>query len=193
MKKLQVPPTSDVENLDSEVEASTDRSTVEAADQDAEANIVALLESLAAVTRERDEARDGMVRAMAELQNVRRRSNEQLEQTRKVATEGLVVRLLPVLDNFERSLRALESGANVEAVSDGVKGIEKQFRGALESVRVERIVAVGEPFDPERHEAIGVVETDQLPTDTVYDEVEPGYLMAGVVIRPARVRVAKSS
>ena len=152
-----------------------------------------MLEALSVVSKERDDAKDDKLRALAELQNVRRRSQEQLEQTRKLATESLALRILPVLDNFERSLKALESGANVEAVIDGVRGIEKQLRGALDTVFVTRIETVGKPFNPEMHDAIAIDNESDLPPDTVSDEIEAGYMMAGQVIRPAKVRVTKHS
>lgn len=154
-------------------------------------NLAALLDNLKAVTEERDEAKDQMLRAHAEMQNLRRRTQEQLEQTRKMATESLVGRLLPVLDNFERSMEALSSGASAEAVLEGVKSIESQLRTALESVQVRKIETVGHPFDPAVHDAIATVEDTEATDGTVVEQLEAGYTMAGHVIRPAKVRVAK--
>lgn len=158
-----------------------------------DANVLALLESLGAVTQERDEAKESMLRAVAELQNVRRRSQEQIESTRKLATEGLVLKILPVLDNFERTLKAIESGASVASITEGVKGVESQLRAVLDTVLVKRIASVGEAFDPVLHDAIAVHDHPELPANVVSEEIEPGYTMAGQVIRPAKVRVAKGA
>jgi|CXWL01.1.fsa_nt_gi molecular chaperone GrpE len=154
-------------------------------------NLVAILDTLAAVSAERDQAKDQAVRAMAELQNVRRRSQEQVDLVRKMATEHLVRQLLPVLDNFERSASALTSGANVEAVLEGISVIERQLRAALESVAVKRMESLGADFDPEFHDAIGLEPHPELPADTISTEIEAGYTMAGKVLRPAKVRVSQ--
>lgn len=151
----------------------------------------ALLDNLRVFAAERDEAKESALRAMAELQNFRRRSQMEKEQLRQMATEGLVVQLLPVLDNFERTIRSLDSGASVESIIEGVRGVERQLRSALESVKVAKIESVGAAFDPEFHEALGTDETDEFPENTVTMELESGYQMAGNVIRPARVRVSK--
>jgi molecular chaperone GrpE len=156
-----------------------------------DANLVAILDTLAAVSAERDQAKDQAVRAMAELQNVRRRSQEQVDLVRKMATDHLVRQLLPVLDNFERSSAALQNGASVESVLEGISVIDRQLRAVLESVAVKRIESVGAEFDPEFHEAIGLESHPELPADTVSTEIEAGYTMAGKVLRPAKVRVSQ--
>lgn len=160
---------------------------------DQDSNLAALLENLKAVTQERDDAKDQMLRTLAEMQNLRRRTQEQIEHSRKMATEGLVARLLPVLDNFERSLEALSAGASPEAILEGVRSIESQLRAALETVQVKKIDTVGQPFDPTYHDAIATVEDSEAQDDTVVEQLEAGYTMAGQVIRPAKVRVAKKS
>lgn len=146
---------------------------------------------IAELESERDSLKDAMLRAMAEAQTIRRRMQEQMANERKYASEGLVVNLLPVLDNFERTLAALEKGANPEKIAEGVASIHKQMMKALEDAHVHRIKAVGHSFDPAEHEALVTVETDEHPEDTVTDELEAGYRLYDRVIRPARVRVSK--
>ncbi|MBX7134624.1 MAG: nucleotide exchange factor GrpE [Fimbriimonadaceae bacterium] len=149
---------------------------------------------IAELERERDELKDQLMRSLADLQNLRKRFQAEREDIRRYATENLARDLLPVLDNFERTLAAVQSGATLESLSEGVKLVDRQLRTALESVRLTRIHAVGMPFDPERHEAIATVPaTDDVVDNTVVDEVEAGYQMAERVIRPARVRVARKS
>src|SRR5690349_7551558 len=143
------------------------------------------------LVNERDALHDQMLRSMAEAQNVQRRLREQHREDLKFAAQPLVAALLPVLDNLERSLAALDSGASAEKVVEGVQAIDRQLRSALAAANVERIDAVGQMFDPTIHEALGTVSTEEAPEGTVVAQVEPGYRFQGRVIRPARVQVAK--
>ncbi|ARU40868.1 nucleotide exchange factor GrpE [Armatimonadetes bacterium Uphvl-Ar1] len=136
--------------------------------------------------------KEEMLRQLAEAQNIQRRLRSQIEQDRKYAVESLVRDLVPVLDNFERSLNAAEGGASPEAVIDGIRAMQKSLVRVLEPVGLVRVSSVGEPFDPEKHEALAMVETEDVPPDTVTDEIEPGYVLADRLIRPARVRVSKA-
>jgi len=150
----------------------------------------AMLEQIETLTRERDKANDEHLRLLAEFQNFRRQQEVRAAQDRRYATEKLVRDLLPVLDNFERSLEAIDAGATVESMREGVAAIHKQLMTALESQQVVRIAAVGQPFDPEVHDAVATEASDQ-PEDTVVAELRAGYQMAERVIRPAMVKVAK--
>lgn len=143
------------------------------------------------LTDERDAAREQLLRAMAEAQNVQRRLRQQMEEDRKFAAYGLVEELLPVLDNFERTLAAAEKAASLETLVEGVRAVDRQLRRALERANVDRIEAQGQAYDPERHEALAVLESDEHPDETVVDEIEAGYTMHGRVVRPAKVRVTK--
>jgi molecular chaperone GrpE len=137
------------------------------------------------------ELQDQLLRSVADMQNMRKRFQQEALQTRQFATEDLVRDLLPILDNFERATQSAEQGATVESVVNGLKAVERQLRSALERRQVVRINAHGEAFDPDLHEAIATDETDKHPEGTVTVEIEPGYRMAEKVIRPARVRVSK--
>ena len=148
-------------------------------------------EKIKALTAERDHARDQLLRAMADLQTFRRRAQADREDARKYGVQDLAETLLPVLDNFERTVKALAVGADVEAIMQGVGMIEKQLRTALESAKIQRVNSVGEVFDPELHEALGSVVTDEYEPNVVVEELEPGYRLHDRVIRPARVRVAQ--
>lgn len=153
--------------------------------EEAESHLIAELE------RERNELKDQLLRSLADLQNFRKRAQAEKEDIRRYATEELARNLLPVLDNFERTLAAADAGASAESLREGVSLVDRMLRQALESVRLTRIHAVGMPFDPERHEAVAIVDDPELPEGTVVDEVEAGYQMAERVIRPARVRVSR--
>lgn len=141
--------------------------------------------------QEKKQLEDQLLRTMAEFQNFRKRKEQESDQLRQFATERLVTSLLPVLDNFERTIAALESGAPMEAVIEGIRLVDRQFRTVLEGHNVRKIQSEGQPFDPEIHEAIATEESHELPENTVVNEVESGYRMADKVIRPARVRVSK--
>lgn len=140
---------------------------------------------------EKDELHSQLLRALADLQNYRKRAIAEKEEIRKYATEHLVKEIIPVLDNFERTLAAIDAGASMESLVEGIKMVERQLRGVLSNVQLSKIAASGTIFDPTHHEAIAAEYTEEHPEDTVIHVLEPGYTMAGRVIRPAKVKVAK--
>jgi molecular chaperone GrpE len=140
---------------------------------------------------ERDRLQDQLLRTLADFQNFRKRQDDQRRQLEQFATERFVTSLLPVIDNFERALASFEGGASPESIIEGLKAVDRQFRGVLEAQNVTRIPSVGEQFDPEIHEALAMEASEEHEDNTVIGELEPGYKMANKVIRPARVRVAK--
>ena len=172
----------------SEAEA---REQAEKAGHEVEVDIQQLLEKVQSLTDERDQMKDQVLRAMADFQNFKRRNQQEMAQFRQFAVEKFVRDLLPVLDNFERSLTHLTAGASVETVLEGVRAVERQLRQALEAQSVTRITALGQPFDPEFHEALGTEHVEDQEEDTVASEIEPGYKMGEKIIRPARVRIVK--
>lgn len=143
------------------------------------------------LTEERDRANDLYLRTLAEFQNFRKRAHQEKADLQKMATQDLARDLLPVLDNFERTLAAAEAGATLEALIEGVKAVDRQLRATLSQRHVTRIESLGKPFDPEIHEPIGTDLSADVPEETVTVEVEPGYRMGDKILRPARVRVAK--
>ena len=149
-----------------------------------------LEERLTELEGELEDARDAALRAMADFQNYKRRSLEEAVRTRELATANLVEKLLPLLDNFERSLAAAEGGASPEAVLDGIRLMDRQLRTALQDVNVKPIEAKGKPFDPNLHDAV-VGEHSDAPEGTVLDVLESGYTMGHRVLRPAKTRVSK--
>ncbi len=181
-----------------EEETSSEPSSEELGDVVAE-DLEALYKEIEQLTTERDEAKEQVLRTLADLQNYqrdfqnfRKRNQQEMATFRVMATEQFVTELLPVLDNFERTIAHIEAGATVESLVGGIKAVEKQLRTVLESQSVRRIQSVGEPFDPELHEALGTQSGTEHPEDTVVLEIEPGYKMGEKVIRPARVKVAKN-
>jgi molecular chaperone GrpE len=140
--------------------------------------------------RQLAEQKDRMLRAVAEADNVRRRTQRDAEDRVRYANEALLRELIPILDNFDRALASARSAAGSESVLAGVELIQRELLRVLERAGVTRYSTVGQPFDPTRHEAIArVVSVDAQP-DTVVSETAPGYLLHGRVLRPAMVAVA---
>lgn len=153
--------------------------------------VAALKERLEHVTAELAQTKDQLLRALADMQNQRKRFAAEREQLQRLATQQLLKDLLPVLDNFERTLAAAEAGASRESLVQGVASVDRLLRAVLEGRSLGRIEAEGKPFDPNLHEAVETHETLELPEGTVVRELEAGYKLADVVLRPARVKVSK--
>lgn len=145
---------------------------------------------LAELEGELRKAREDHLRAVADLQNFRRRTNEERVTQLQFANEGLVTEILPVLDNFERATGCeIESEAG-RSLLRGICMVEQQLRDVLTRFGVERIATVGEFFDPAQHDAVERVLTNEVCEGTIVGEVEPGYSLNGRLVRPAKVKVA---
>ncbi len=153
--------------------------------------ILALEEKIDRLESEKQELQKQMLRTVADAQNILRRTREQYVESSKFASQSLVEALLPVVTNFERTLASLDSGASAEKILEGIGAIDRQIKQVLAAHAVTRISAVGEHFDPAKHEAIATVESEDHAEGTVVAEIEPGYMMHDRVIRPARVQVTK--
>lgn len=159
---------------------------------EAEEEIRRLRDALEAQTREAEEHRDRYLRAAAEFDNARKRAAREREEYTRYANESLLRELLPVLDNFERALQAARGEPAAAAVTAGVELTQRELLRVLEKFGVTSFASVGQPFDPERHEAIARVPAEGRPEGTVVDETARGYLINGRVLRPAMVTVSSS-
>jgi molecular chaperone GrpE len=155
-----------------------------------EEEIQRLREALETKTREADEHRDRYLRSAAEFDNARKRAAREREDYTRYANESLLRELLPVLDNFDRALQAARGEAGAETVTAGVELIQRELLRVLEKFGVAPFASVGQPFDPERHEAIARVPAEGQPEGTVMNETARGYTLNGRVLRPAMVTVA---
>jgi len=147
--------------------------------------------------RQLDEKQDRLLRALAEADNVRRRAQRDREEHARYANEALLRDLIPVLDNLDRALAAVRAAGgstgeagDVASLREGVELIQRELLKVLERAGVTRYSAVGQPFDPTRHEAIARVSSPDAAPDTVVAEQLPGYLLHGRVLRAALVAVA---
>lgn len=143
---------------------------------------------LAAVTAERDQLKDQMLRLRADFDNFRKRTARETERIRTTAAEDLIRDLLPVVDNLERALE--HAGEPSEALAQGVEMVLKQLCDILAARGVEPIPAEGAPFDPNVHEALSQQPSDRHPADAVMTEWMRGYRIGDTVLRPAKVVVS---
>ena len=142
------------------------------------------------VKRQLQDRQDRLLRALAETENLRRRAQRDREDYVKYATESLLRDLIPVLDNFDRALAAARTAGGGGNVVDGIELIQRELLRVLERAGLTRYSAVGDRFDPTRHEAIARVVSAEQPPDTVITETAAGYTLNGRVLRPALVAVA---
>ena len=155
--------------------------------------LAALQAEVAAARAEAATHRDKWLRAMAELENFRKRARREMETSILLANAKVLRELLDVLDNFERAFAATPAateGAG-ETLSQGVRLIYERFREILRQNGVVRIEAENAAFDPNLHEAISQVEREGVPSHQVVEIAQAGYMLGDVVLRPARVVVAK--
>jgi molecular chaperone GrpE len=144
------------------------------------------------------ELRDGLLRAMAETENIRKRGERQLEDAHKYAVTGFARDILSIADNLDRALAAVPEERREEhellgTLLEGVKAVQAGFVQTMAAHKIERIEPLGEAFDPNLHEAMFEVPGTEMPNGTVAQVVEPGYKLHDRLLRPARVGVAKSA
>jgi molecular chaperone GrpE len=134
---------------------------------------------------------DDLRRLQADFDNYRKRTLREQTARAAAASQALVARLLPVLDNFELAVSSAERSRDFDRMLKGVEMVFGELREVLEAEGLVRIEAEGKPFDPERHEAVIAVEEEDTEPGMVVDIVRAGYELRGKVLRPAMVKVAK--
>jgi molecular chaperone GrpE len=149
-----------------------------------------LAERLAAVEKDKQDTYERLLRTAADFDNFRKRARKDQDEARLKAREEVLKEILPGIDNLERALAA--GGAAQDAVVSGVRMVLRQFQTALERVDVKSFEAVGQAFDPTRHEAISQVETAEQPPGTIVSELQRGYTIGPRLLRPALVTVARA-
>ena len=142
-------------------------------------------------TKEIEEIQDRYIRLAADFDNYKKRTAREFGELVRSANEELLSQLIPVLDNFERALEASSSSADQDSFHTGIELIYQQLRDMLEKQGVKGIEAVGEPFDPHRHEAVMMVEKEDVPPEMVVEEMARGYMLHDRVLRASKVAVSK--
>ena len=168
-------------------EAVTDESAPGNSDKlSLEDEVAQLQEDLAA-------ARDAALRAQADAQNVKRRAEQDVEKARKFALERFAGELLPVVDNLERALESTAGDDEVlRPIAEGVELTLKSFMDVLGKNNIEVVDPQGEPFDPNLHQAMTMVDNNEVEPNTVVAVMQKGYTLNGRLVRPAMVMVSKS-
>jgi len=188
----QTPDGNPVEELEEDqvtLEGQQDEHSAEAdvAEGDLEAQVASLQEELT-------QAKEQSLRAAAEIQNIRRRAEQDVEKAHKFALEKFVTDMLPVADNLERAVQAASAdGADISAVVEGVELTLKSLVDGLKQHKVETLDPEGEPFDPQLHQAMTMVESPDVEPNTVINVFQKGYTLNGRLVRPAMVVVSKAT
>jgi molecular chaperone GrpE len=138
------------------------------------------------------ELKDKLLRGQAEWDNSRKRIERTKDEAVRYAGEALLEKLLPVLDNFETGMQAAKSATDAKAISQGFEMVLAQFQQVLREAGVEPIAAVGQPFDPHRHEALGHQDSEEHPEGHVISQTRKGYKLKDRLLRPASVFVART-
>jgi molecular chaperone GrpE len=159
---------------------------------DQAAELVELREKLEATEKSANENYDRYLRKVAELDNFKRRASREKEEAIRFANETLVRDILPVVDNLERAIAHSKGGSNGEPLMEGVEMVLRGLFDVLAKYGVIQVSALGEPFDPGKHEAMAQVESGTHPPNTVVEEYHKGYLLRDRLLRPALVSVAKA-
>jgi molecular chaperone GrpE len=136
------------------------------------------------------DAHDARLRALADFQNYRRRTDDERESLKGFLLNGVMESLLPIVDNFGRAVESMNASSDIDKLRDGISGIHRQLATVLEKNGVEQIEADGASFDPNFHNAVMRVEDSGVPADTVVEVLQPGYRIGGRVLRPALVKVS---
>ena len=185
-----------------ENEASSELATEEASVADAQDvpegeqpvdEMSRLQEQLEAAEAAAGMARDELLRVQAEMQNLRRRTEQDIEKAHKFGQEKFSTELLAVMDNLERSAAAAEASEDeaVQAIKEGVELTLKGFMDCFKRFNIEAVDPLGEPFDPQLHQAMSIQESPDAEPNSVISVMQKGYTLHGRVIRPAMVMVSK--
>jgi len=147
-------------------------------------------EKIAELEAQIADLRDQLLRKAADFENFRKRNNQDKQNAIEYANQSLLLDIIPVIDDLERAIQAGESSSDVKALLEGVKMIEKRLTSQLETKwGLKRFTSEGEPFDPNRHEALMVEKAPDIAEAVVKEDLSRGYLLKDRVIRASKVKV----
>lgn len=178
------------ENVESSKEDEQQETPSSQKEETMENQLEELHTKLAEAERKAEENYQKFLRAQADLENFRRRTRKEREEQTKYASLPLIEQLLPVLDNFDRALAASTEASDVENFAKGVDMVFRQVKEILQKEGLEPIEAIGTPFDPNFHQAVMMVDSEEHESGIVVEEVQKGYKLKDRVIRPAMVKVS---
>ena len=140
-----------------------------------------------------EDQRDQLLRLRADFENSKKRMEREKFEAIKFANEHLLAEILPIVDNFDRAMISLSEGHDPEKVKAGLKIAQEELHQILAEHGVEVVKAIGQPFDPKFHEAVGIIENADAEEGTVMEEIQRGYLLNGRLLRPSRVRIIQKT
>ena len=152
------------------------------------------IEDLKSRAAKADENWERLLRTTADFENFKKRAAREKQDALKFANESLIQKLIPLLDNFDMALAAVQNGqtgAASSSLQSGINMILQQFKSALTEAGLEEVDATGKPFDPNLHEAISQQETAEVPEGHVVQQLRKGYKLRDRLLRPASVIIAK--
>lgn len=175
--------------LESELEAANDNEpeVVEAEDEKEP-----LQDQLAKALAEAKVHQEQYLRTLAEMENLRKRTQRDKEELAKFANESILREILPVIDNLERAVEHAEQAKSNDGLFEGVQMTLTQFSQLLDKFGVKPVDAIGQPFDPAYHQAMGQMESEDHPVNTVVQQMQKGYELNSRLLRPAFVMLAKA-
>jgi molecular chaperone GrpE len=173
---------SSTETTESETEATSEEVTVES-----------LQEKLAAAEAKAEENWEQLVRSKAEMENIRRRAERDLTNAHKYALEKFAQELLPVIDSMEMGVAAAQNeSADVSKLREGTEMTLKMFESVIEKFGIKGVHPHGEPFNPDHHQAMSMIDSAEHEPNTVIDVMQKGYLLNERLVRPAMVVVSSA-
>ncbi len=185
---VETPIVEEVAGTDTSAEAEA--VAVEATAEDAEEVELTIEEQLKVAQGEAADFRDRWMRVQAEFANARKRMDKQRTLTYQNATADLTAKILPAIDDFERAIGSVPTEVSENSWFEGIVLVQKKLLGILENIGVQSIESVGQPFDPNFHEAIQQEPSDEYESGIVARELQKGYQLGDRVIRPSLVTVA---
>ena len=188
----------DKEIIEGTAEEVTEDSDVQTPDEDSDVQTpdleLSVDEQLAAALEKLVESKDAVLRAEAEMQNIRRRAERDVENAHKYGIERFLENLLPVVDSIEKAIEAADESSRDEddPAIEGVRLCYKLLLDVLEREQVEVVDPLGEPFNPNEHEAMSMVENPDMEPNSVFAVMQKGYKLNSRLVRPAMVMVSKA-
>jgi len=171
---------------------TAENTTIQTEESQAQQIITDLGEKVQTLEKEIAELTDRLMRRQADFENSRKRILKEKDESIKYANQVLLYELTSVIDDFERAIKSSEESKNYDSFHNGIQLIEQQLVSMLEKRwSLKRFSAVGEPFDPQKHEAIALTESETVQVPTVVEDYQKGYLLNERVLRPAKVKVAQ--
>ena len=178
------------ESVETPVEDVVEETEAAAEEAAAEEKELTIEEQLEAAQAEASDYKDRWMRVQAEFANARKRMEKQRTLTYQNATVDLIAKILPAIDDFERAIDNVPAEVSENGWFEGIELVQKKLLGILENIGVQPIEAVGQPFDPNFHEAIQQEPSDEYESGVVVRELQKGYQLGEKVIRPSLVTVA---